>query len=297
MKERFTVVASSLGDYFGCGYNTIEERFAFDLGKEEQVFDDEAQDRLDLGNAMEDACLNYFEKKMGIKIDERNTETITILDGRLKCKRDGRTYLEGIETGWENKYSNSSSGKFTENFGYYLQCQAYMLAWNLDQWVLAGMANGKPAYKLIKRDEDVINDIITVVEKVCNILMGIEDIEDYCWDIVEKYSKVSRLKTLDDTDVEDEDKELLLRLGELKTQKSYIDKEIDEITDYVKNTFADSKYSDGVYNYTISTTAGRRTLDVDKLSIEHPELDLERYYKVGADIKTIRCTKLKRKEN
>lgn len=296
MKERFTVISSSLGDYFGVGYNTVEERFSFDLGEEEQTFDEESQDRLDLGIALENGCMDYFEKKMGIVIDERNSEMKVILDGKLKCKRDGRTFIDGIETGWENKYSNASSSKFTENMGYYLQCQAYMLAWDLDQWVLAGMQNGKPAYKLIKRNEEVIKDIITVVDKVTNILMGIEDVEDYCWDIVDKYSKQVKLKTLDDEDVEDEDKELLLRLGELKTQKSLIDKEIDELSEYIKANFDDSQYTDGVYKYTVTTSEGRKSFDIDTFSIEHPTIDLSKYYKSGNTFKTIRCTKVRRKE-
>ena len=152
LKERFTIPSSSLGDYFGVGFNTVVERFNYDLGLEEQIFDDDSQDRMDLGNAMENACMDYFEKKMGIKIDERNSEIVDIIDGRLRCKRDGRTFIDGVETGWENKYSNSSSGCFTESLGYYLQCQAYMLAWGLNQWVLSGMWRGKPVFKIIKRD-------------------------------------------------------------------------------------------------------------------------------------------------
>ena len=72
IKERYDVIASSLS-YFGVGFNTVQEQLDIDLGKIEKVFDEEAQDRMDLGNAMEDGCINYFETKMGIKIDERNS--------------------------------------------------------------------------------------------------------------------------------------------------------------------------------------------------------------------------------
>ena len=74
MNSRYNVIASSLSSYFGVGFNTIQEQLDYDLGNEERVVDEEAQDRMDLGNAMEDGCLNYFEKKMGILIDERNSE-------------------------------------------------------------------------------------------------------------------------------------------------------------------------------------------------------------------------------
>ena len=157
MKERFDIIASSLSSYFGVGFNTVDEQLDIDLGLTEKVFDDEAQERLDLGNCMEDGCLNFFEKKLGIIIDERNNEYKYAVNGLLKCKRDGRTFIDGVETGVENKYSNSSSECFTESFGYELQCQAYMMAWGLDQWLLCGMHNGKPKMKLIKANKELQN--------------------------------------------------------------------------------------------------------------------------------------------
>ena len=73
MKERFDVIASSLSSYFGVGFNTIQEQLDYDLGNEEKVVDEEAQDRMDLGNAMEDGCLNYFEKKTSLPWTLQNT--------------------------------------------------------------------------------------------------------------------------------------------------------------------------------------------------------------------------------
>ena len=155
LKERYDVIASSLSSYFGVGFNTVQEQLDIDLGLIEKEFDDDAQDRMNLGICLEEGCLNYFEKKLNIIIDERNSEYKYACDGKLKCKRDGRTFLDGIETGVENKYSNSSTGSFTEDIGYKLQCQAYMMAWGLDQWILCGMWQGKPQYKLIKKDEEI----------------------------------------------------------------------------------------------------------------------------------------------
>ena len=73
-KIRYDIIASSLSSYFGVGFNTIEEQLDIDRGLMVKEVDDEAQDRMDLGNAMEEGCLNYFEKKLGIVIDERNSE-------------------------------------------------------------------------------------------------------------------------------------------------------------------------------------------------------------------------------
>lgn len=294
MKERYDVIASSLSSYFGVGFNTIQEQLDYDLGKEERIIDDDAQDRMDLGNAMEDACLNYFEKKMGIKIDERNSEYKYTCDDKLKCKRDGRTFLDGIETGVENKYSNSSSECFTDSIGYELQCQAYMMAWGLDQWLLCGMWQGKPTSKLIKKNEEIQKDIETIVDAVVEIMMGLREIDDYPWDIVEKYSKQKQLKVLSDDDLEDYDKQLLNSMGKLKQQKKQIEAKIKELEDYAKSHYDDCKWSDDDFSYSISTSNGKETFDKNTFSIENPTIDLSKYYKEGSPYRTIRCTPKKK---
>lgn len=295
MKERFDVIASSLSSYFGVGFNTIQEQLDYDLGNEEKVVDEEAQDRMDLGNAMEDGCLNYFEKKMGILIDERNSEYKYACNGKLKCKRDGRTFLDGIETGVENKYSNSSSECFTESLGYVIQCQAYMMAWGLDQWILCGMWQGKPAYKLVKKDVEIQNDIETIVDAVVEIMMGLRDIDDYPWDVVEKYSKQKQLKVLSDDDLEEYDKNLLNSIGKLKAQEKVIKEKLKELEDYAKLHYEDSKWEDADFKYTISTSAsGKSTFDKNTFSIENPTIDITKYYKEGTPFRTIRCTAKKK---
>ena len=295
IKERFDIIASSLSSYFGVGFNTIQEQLDIDLGLTEKVVDDEAQDRMDLGNAMEDACLNYFQKKLGIVIDERNSEYKYACDGKLKCKRDGRTFIDGVETGVENKYSNSTSECFTDSLGYKIQCQAYMMAWGLDQWLLCGMWQGKPAMKIIKKDEEMQKDIETIVEAVVEILMGMREVEDYPWEIVEKYSKQVMLVELNSEDIEDYDKKLLHNIAILKDKKKAIEEKLAEYEDYAKKNYADCKYSDSDYNFTISTSNGRKTFDKNTFSIEHPTIDVEKYYKEGSPFRTIRVTKKKGK--
>lgn len=290
LKERFDVIASSLSSYFGVGFNTVEEQLDIDLGNIAKEFDDDAQDRMNLGNAMEDGCLNYFETKMGIKIDERNSEYKYACDGKLKCKRDGRTFLDGVETGWENKYSNSSSGPFTEDLGYEIQCQAYMMAWGLDQWVLAGMWCGKPYYKLIKANPEIQADIEAIVDAVVEIEMGLREVDDYPWDIVVKYSKQVKLKELNDEDLEQYDKDLLNSVGKLKQQKKVIEDKLKELEDYAKNHYGDSEWEDKDFKYTISTSNGRATFDKATFSIENPTIDIMKYYKEGTPFRTIRCT-------
>lgn len=290
MKERFDIIASSLSSYFGVGFNTIEEQLEIDLGNMEKEIDPDAQERMDLGNCLENGCLDFFEKKLGIVIDERNSEYKYAVDGKLKCKRDGRTFIDGVETGVENKYSNSSSGPFTENFGYELQCQAYMMAWGLDQWLLCGMYQGKPKMKLIKKNEELQKDITYLVETVTAILMGIADKGDYPWEIVEKYSKVKPIKSLSDDDLEEYDKELLHRIGEIKDTMSVYKKELDELETYAKNHYSDSSYQDEDFRIVVSTGTRKGDIDKDRLEIEHPEINLNDYRKPSTSFTTLRVT-------
>jgi hypothetical protein len=290
MKERFDIIASSLSSYFGVGFNTIEEQLDIDLGKTIKEVDDDAQDRMDLGNAMEDGCLNYFEKKLNISIDERNSEYKYAVNGLLKCKRDGRTFIDGVETGVENKYSNSKSKCFTDDFGYELQCQAYMMAWRLDQWLLCGMWQGQPKMKLIKKNEELQKDIEEVVTRVASILMGISSMEDYPWEVINKYSNVNSLKSLNDGDIEDYDRELLHRIGELKEEIKLKETECKELEEYAKNNYADSRWQDEDYKYVISTGTRKGDIDKDKLSIEHPDINLEDYRRPNSTYVQIRVT-------
>lgn len=293
LNGRYDIIASSLSSYFGCGFNTIEEQLDIDRGLMVKEVDDDAQDRMDLGNAMEEGCLNYFEKKLNIVIDERNSEYKYAVNGLLKCKRDGRTFLDGVETGVENKYSNSQTKCFTDDFGYELQCQAYMMAWGLDQWLLCGMWKGKPTFKIIKKNEELQNDIAEVVTAVSSILIGISSVEDYPWEIVNKYTKVSALKNLDSDDIEDYDKELLHRIGELKDEIKIRETECKELEEYAKSHYAECRYQDDDYKYVISTGTRKGDIDKDKLSIEHPEINLEDYRKPSTTYSQIRVTSRK----
>lgn len=290
IKQRADIIASSLASYFGVGFNDIDTQFDLDLGLIPNEFDDAAEDRMRLGRNLEDGVLDYFEERMGIKIDERNSETKFAVDGLLKCKRDGRTYLDGVETGWEGKYSNAQSD-FTLSKAYELQCQAYMMAWGLDQWVLAGIWQGKPVFRLIKADPEVQKDIETIVLFVAEVLNGLASREDFPYEIPEKYNKAAKLKTCEELD--ENDYELLSELAEVKQDIKVKKARETEIANYIKANFNDTKIKTDRFTCTVSTSKGRASLDTARLSIERPDVDLSQYQKVSAGYKTIRISGVK----
>ena len=120
--------------------------------------------------------------------------------------------------------------------------------------------------------------------------MGITSIEDYPYDIVEKYAKVNKTKSLSDDDIEEYDKELLHRIGELKEEIKVKETECKELENYAKSHYADSRYQDEDYKYVISTSERKGSFDEDKLSIEHPEIDLTQYRKPSTTYTQIRVT-------
>ena len=105
-----------------------------------------------------------------------------------------------------------------------------------------------------------------------------------------KYSKVNALKSLENEDIEDYDKELLHRIGELKDEIKIRETECKELEEYAKNHYTDSRYQDEDYKYVISSGERKGGIDTDKLSIEHPDIDLSKYQKPSSTYVTIRVT-------
>jgi hypothetical protein len=288
-KIRNYITPSSLGSYFGVGFLSPEEQIEIDLGNQEQFFDDEAQARLMLGRNLEDAALNYFEEALGIVIDERNDQLINFYDNKMKGKIDGITMFNGIKTVVENKISNSKSYKFTDNLGYHFQVQAYMLATDTQQALLCGLYQGKPIYKVIPKDEQMIEDMKRMVDFVYEMLMGFESWENFPYDLVEKYSGTTPLEDI--KNVSEEEVDMLQELADLKEEKSNLEKEIKSIEDKIKDKWTTGKYEDDRIKLTVSETRKRGALDLDRLSIEHPEIQYDKYIKDDVVYRTLRVIK------
>lgn len=288
-KVRNYITPSSLGSYFGVGFLSPEEQIEVDLGNKEQFFDDEAQLRLMLGRNLEDAALNYFEEALGIIIEERNDQLINFYDNKMKGKIDGITMFNGIKTVVENKISNASSYKFTDNLGYHFQVQAYMMATDTEQALLCGLYQGKPIYKVLPRDEDMIADIKTMADFVYDMLMGFESWDNFPHHLTEKYSGTTVLEPIED--ITDEEIELASELVELKEEKSVLDKEIKAIENKLKSRWETGKFENDNIKLSITEIRKRGAFDIDRLSIEHPEIDYSKYVKEDTVYRTMKVIK------
>lgn len=292
IKERFDVIASSLGSYFGVGFNSVDEQFAFDLGQEENYIDAESQERMDLGTMLEDAVLNFFEKKLNIKIDERNTEVLYAFDDKLKCKLDGTTVFEGMPTVVECKVSNSQSKKFTEDLGYYLQCQAYMHAKGeqYQQALLLGLYQGKPTYTIIRRNEEVIDMIRQVVDFVYDCLVGLADPADFPYDLTAKFNKKPVLQDAQE-ELTDTHWELLKEYSDIKAEIKGYETRLKELEDYFKANFKNIKAKGHGLSVTIATYTRSGGLDVDAIQKAYPNFVEADFKKSDYEYVTLRVTK------
>jgi len=292
-KVRTYITPSSIGSYFGVGFVSPEEQILIDLGETEQEFDEASEARMLLGRVFEDPSLNYFEEALHIKIDERNIDTFDFYEGKIKGKIDGMTVLEGVKTVVENKISNAQYGKFTDNVGYMLQCQSYMLGKDVTQCLLCGLYQGKPIYKIIKRDESIIADIKRVADFVVEVLMGLEIFDNFPKDILAKYSNVKLLPRIEN--VSDEVIAEAKKLIDYKKQVKELEEKIGAIEDLIKDNFETGTFDNAAIKISIGEGSRAGGYDIDYMSIEHPEINYERYRKPNSTYRTLRVTGKKAK--
>lgn len=292
-KVRTYITPSSIGSYFGVGFVSPEEQILIDLGETEQEFDEASEARMLLGRVFEDPSLNYFEEALHIKIDERNIDTFDFYEGKIKGKIDGMTMLDGVKTVVENKISNAQYGKFTDNVGYMLQCQSYMLGKDVTQCLLCGLYQGKPIYKIIKRDEAVITDIKRVADFVVDVLMGLDIFDNFPKDILAKYSNVKLLPRIEN--VSDEVIAEAKKLLEYKKQVKELEEKIGVIEDLIKDNFETGTFDNAAIKISVGEGSRAGGYDIDYMSLEHPEINYERYRKPNSTYRTLRVTGKKAK--
>lgn len=294
LKQRYYVTPSSLASYFGCGFNSPEEQYAIDKGDIAADFDDDSKLRMALGNHLEDAVINYFEKEVfKTPITDRNTELKWGYDDKILYKIDGKITYKGEPAIFENKVSNSQSYRFTDNVGYHIQVQTYMLCEGYNRTILAGLYQGKPIYKIIDINEDMINDIKRVVDFVYSCLNGLGDFEkDYPRDILEKYGVEKIYEPIDN--LSEYTIDYLHKLAELNAQKSAIEKEIKELNATHESDFdiSEGVYEDDFVKVRVSKWVQKGKLDTESLMLDNPDIDFSKYI-TGDTVRTKTVVKLK----
>jgi hypothetical protein len=294
MKTRYYVNPSSLGSYFGCGFLSPDEQIQIDLGQAEQEFDEAAQDRMDWGRFLEDGALNFFENKFKCKIEERNDHLLELYDGKIHGKVDGVTVIDGKRTVVENKISNAQY-KFTEAPGYLFQVQSYMIDGDYEQCLLCGSYQGRPIYKMIQPDLDMIADIKEMTDFVVDVMMGVADFdENYPEHLLAKYSNVHKLTPIEN--VSDQIQTYWTLLGNLNKSKAEIEKTIKDLNEtYAEfmeelDGYADGKFENDFIKVTVGTYERKGALDADALSLDYPKINYTKYMKPAS---TYKVTKIK----
>lgn len=287
-KIRTYLRPSSLGSYFGVGYNDPKTQYKIDTGELVEEFDEDAKARLALGAYLEDSALDFFADKFKIIINRRNDQIYEIYDGKLRGKIDGMTWLNGEETVVEMKISNSKSEPFTNRMGYIIQTHCYMMATGTRQALLCGLQNGEPRYRIVYYSQQIVDDIKQMTDFILAMMRGEKTWDDYPTEILERYSRQKLLPSIDTMTNDEED--LVIKLARLRSQKSAIEREIDTINETIIEQYGEGVYEKDGLKVIITPVEGRVSYDWAALSMDHPELDMSKYIRRSADYKQIRVT-------
>jgi hypothetical protein len=278
-KARYYVRPSSIASYFGVGWNEPSEQLSYDMGLEEQEFGEEAENRMALGKHLEDAALNYFEEIFETTITDRNSELIELYDGKIHGKYDGIMEYEGKRILVENKISNAQSYKFTETPNYLFQVQTYLIDPQFDCALLCGLWKGKPIYTWVERDEEVIEDIKTMVDFITECLAGLNDFSNFPEHLYEKYS--NKKMPVELTDIDKDVVDYWETLAKLNAEEADIKRRIKELKkaheEHENMDFCNGVFENDNVRVKISTFTRKGSIDYDKISLEYPYINFEKY--------------------
>ena len=87
-----------------------------------------------------------------------------------------------------------------------------------------------------------------------------------------------------------------INLSILKKKLKKLYKEIEVCEGLIKNKYLDSVYQDDYVKMTIQTQTRKGGFDLDKLSIEHPEINYSKYNKPDTNFSVLRVSKVKSKK-
>lgn len=259
------------------GLNPYSSAFQVYQDKTTDVIEEFDSERLRQGRDMEEYVAHRFEEATGKKVHRANA--IYQNEDHPIMLADFDRIITGEKAGLECKtVSPYSSDKWDDDsipLHYQMQCQHYLAVSGFDCWYICALIFGeKLIIHKIERDEDLINDLITIEENFWNnhILAGVmpdPDGSDSCSDAIAKlYQKSEAGKTIQLNGYDqllDRRLELDELIKKLELEKSSIDQQIKiELAD--ASIGMTDKYKVSWSNYEQSR------LDTKKLKSEKPDI-------------------------
>lgn len=259
------------------GLNPYSSAFQVYQDKTTDVIEEFDSERLRQGRDMEEYVAHRFEEATGKKVHRANA--IYQNEEHPIMLADFDRIITGEKAGLECKtVSPYSSDKWDDDsipLHYQMQCQHYLAVSGFDCWYICALIFGeKLIIHKIERDEELINNLITIEENFWNnhILAGVmpdPDGSDSCSDAIAKlYQKSEAGKTIQLNGYDqllDRRLELDELIKKLELEKSSIDQQI-------KIELADA--SIGMTDkYKVSWSSYEQSrLDTKKLKSEKPDI-------------------------
>jgi len=259
------------------GLNPYSSAFQVYQDKTTDVIEEFDSERLRQGRDMEEYVAHRFEEATGKKVHRANA--IYQNENHPIMLADFDRIITGEKAGLECKtVSPYSSDKWDDDsipLHYQMQCQHYLAVSGFDCWYICALIFGeKLIIHKIERDEELINNLITIEENFWNkhILAGVmpdPDGSDSCSDAIAKlYQKSEAGKTIQLNGYDqllDRRLELDELIKKLELEKSSIDQQI-------KIELADA--SIGMTDkYKVSWSSYEQSrLDTKKLKSEKPDI-------------------------
>ena len=248
-----------------------------------------------VGTYLEQMVADLFEEQSGLKVRRKN-RTIVNPEYPWACANVDRVIV-GKNALLECKTTNNfgrmkllRGGEFPEEW--YCQCVHYLAVTGAERIYLAVLINCREfKYFTLERDEEEIQSLMDAEKEFWTYVQ--EDREPP----VDGSNATSETLTTIYADSTDREISLFGRDGilterqALNAQKKELDNRIKEIENQIKSEMMDATKAYSKEFKITWTPQNRKTLDQDALRAEHPEINLDKYYKTSTS-RVLRITRL-----
>jgi hypothetical protein len=148
------------------------------------------------------------------------------------------------------------------------------------------MYHGKPIYTLLNRNDEMIEDIKTMVDFILDYALGLESWDNYPVHLMQKYSNTKLLTPI--TDVDDDTLEAIARIKELSEAIKPLEKEKAALEALIKDKYETGIIERDGIKCTIAEQSRAGGYDMDRMSLEHPEIDYPKYRQPDSKFRVLR---------